>query len=527
MIAHLFATFAFFSPFCAHTCYNFRMSESKIAKVATSVNNGFDGRLITVECNITKGLPAFTLVGLAEKSIGESRERVRAAITSSGFVFPAKHITINLAPADIAKSGSHFDLPIALAILVASGQLLQKQVSGKMFVGELSLDGEIRPVCGALSFAETAVKNTMNTIFMPNKNSAQAALLTDIDVVPCTTLSDLVLKLIGEKKLTIAPKTDILSIQKSARESGDIDEIRGQDFAKRALVIAAAGHHNILFTGPPGSGKTMLAKTLPGLLPPMSLNEILETTKLWSLSGESDSVVADRPFRSPHNTISNAALAGGGTNANPGEISLSHNGVLFMDELPEFSRGALELLRQPLEDHKINISRANTKVSYPANFMLVATMNPCPCGYLGDPRHECTCTHQQIMNYQAKISGPLLDRIDMVVEVSPVDRDKMFAPNQSHDAARFREKIAFSQSEQLSRQHRSNSLLTNRQLDKFAHLDESAKNLLSSASEKLDLSARSHYKIIRVARTIADLAGRENISASDIAEALQFRGRKR
>ncbi len=495
-----------------------------IAKVQTAVAIGFDGQLVTVECDMTKGLPAFNIVGLADKAVGESRERVRAAITNSELTFPPKRITINLAPANLTKEGSHLDLPIAIAILTASGQLLQKNLDKVLLAGELSLNGELRPIRGALSLAECARQNGFEQIILPAENAAQASLIDNLNVVGATTLTDVILHLLSEN---VIPFTTNSVVDTTSSEASLIDEIRGQESAKRALIIAATGHHNLLFTGSPGAGKTMLARALPELLPPLDNDEIFATTKIYSLAGESDDVIATRPFRAPHHSASFAALVGGGTKVKPGEISLAHNGVLFLDEIPEFPRASLEALRQPLEDRTISISRASGKFTYPADFMLVATMNPCPCGFFGDEKRACTCPQQLILNYQKKLSGPLLDRIDMIIPVARVPREELFNPGSSNKersrATKWKRQIAAAREAQIARQKRPNSALSNKQLEKFAALPPTARNLLSDAADRLNLSARSYYKIWRVARTIADLNGHADIEVADVAEALQYR----
>jgi magnesium chelatase family protein len=454
--------------------------------------------------------------------VGESRERVRAAITNSDLSFPAKRITINLAPANLSKEGSHLDLPIAIGILTASGQLRQQQLDGILFAGELGLNGELRPIRGVIPLVECARQNGFRTIILPSKNAEQAALLYGIDVVGVTTITEVLLHLFQEKVISPVVRSDV---KDAYADSPSIDDIRGQESAKRALVIAAAGHHNLLFNGPPGAGKTMLARALPSLLPPLTNDEIFATTKIYSLAGESDDIVATRPFRSPHHTASFVALIGGGSKVKPGEISLAHHGVLFLDEIPEFPRTSLEALRQPLEDRHISISRAAGKVTYPADFMLVATQNPCPCGYFGDDKRACTCTQQAILTYQQKLSGPLLDRIDMIVPVARVERDKLFASSTKEKprATEWRKQINTARDTQIKRQKKPNSSLSTKQLEKFAALDPAAKSLLSSAAEKLNLSARSYFKVLRVARTIADLSDHSDITQEDIAEALQYR----
>jgi len=501
-----------------------------LSRVLSAAVLGIDAYQVEVEVDIARGLPTFSTVGLPEGAVKESKERVKSAIKNSGYDYPARKITVNLAPADIKKEGSTFDLPIAVGILSASGCITTNDLKDYFILGELSLDGRVKPIRGSLPMALAARHHKVKGVVLPVDNASEAAVVQDIEVIGVRDLGEVVDFFNGN--ISIAPAwVDLEAIfSQDEKYLKDFNEVKGQEHVKRALEIAAAGGHNIIMVGPPGSGKTMLSRRFETILPPLSLEEALEATKIHSvlgLLGNNHFLITNRPFRAPHHTISDAGLIGGGAIPKPGEVSLSHNGVLFLDELPEFRKNVLEVMRQPIEDGTVTIARAATSLTFPARFMLIAAMNPCPCGFYGDPHRQCICTVPQIQRYRSRISGPLLDRIDIHIEVPAVKYKELSQDSSGESSRDIGERVKRARCVQkkrfLNAKIHCNAQMSSRHIKKFCRIGEDSQRLLEMAIDKLGLSARAYARVLKVSRTIADLAGEEAIRASCVAEAIQYR----
>ena len=502
-----------------------------LVKTYSAAVNGLEVTTVTVEISLTRGI-MFHLSGLADTAVKESHDRIVAALLNNGYKFPVADITVNMAPADLRKEGSGYDLPLAIGILAAMEKVETENLDKYMFVGELGLDGRLQPVRGALPIAIRARKEQFKALIVPRQNIREAAVVNNIDVYGMDSLADVIAFINGMAEFE-PTRIDTRREFYEQQSNFDLDfaDVRGQENVKRAMEVAAAGGHNMVMIGPPGSGKSMMAKRLPSILPPLSLAESLETTQIHSVAGKLGkgmSLISQRPFRSPHHTISQVALVGGGMNPQPGEISLAHNGVLFADELPEFNKATLEVLRQPLEDRKITIARSKYTIEYPCSFMFVASMNPCPCGYFNDPTHHCVCTPGQIQRYMNKISGPLLDRIDIQVEITPVPFKDISKAQPGEPSSAIRDRVIKARHRQEERFKDipgvyCNAQMTERMINQYAEPDETGINLLRMAMERLNLSARAYNRILKVARTIADLEGCENVQSNHLAEAISYR----